>query len=466
MTPIENEGTEPVQLQPVGRPPGRFVAAGLIAFLLLAIGLGRWLDTDTRPDPYRASPEEGRAVTPPSSSPLVVPKASTPPARRGTATSPADPEGLGLVAVRPGRFDIPWPDIDISITLPGGWSVSRSGTVVCIAEDEGCRLSLSVHDVTAIAPADVCRSTTERPMPALGPTVDERTAALTALLGPDRPGPTDFAIGGYPAKRFDLSGLVDHCAGGPEGRIILRDASGPPFGVLKGGSGIVYVTDVDGRPVVIATGHRGASAEDVKQLERVVASIEIGSRVAAWDRTGRDTRRIGGVSFGFRADGTWERKGTISLNKSFHGPQGAEAIIWWVGVATDRHATPCVILREAEPTMAGLTAAVATAPGTELLSGPSDVVLGGHAARHVVVAVRERRGCDPGYFFAWGTPFDGAMWERTEAGDRIEVWVVDANGALLFIAAETHRLETAMTQADWTRVDQQIQEIVDSIAFR
>ncbi len=84
---------------------------------------------------------------------------------------------------------------------------------------------------------------------------------------------------------------------------------------------------------------------------------------------------------------------------------------------------------------------------------------------NVVVVVREDRGCDPGYFFAWGAPPGGAMWERTEVGDRIQVWVVDVNGALLFIAAETHRLEAAMTEADWTTLDQQIQEIVDSIEF-
>lgn len=452
-----------MQLQPVGRPPGRFVAAGLVVFVVFALALGRLADTDAPPDANRAIAEESEAVASPSPPPSVVPTTSVSPARGDTTTSPADPDGTDLVAEPPGRFDIPWPDIGIGVTLPGGWSSSRSGTVVCIAEDGACGTSLSVHAVTAVAPAKVCRARFE-PLLALGPTVEDLTVALTAMLGPDRPGPTDLAMGGFPARRFDLTGLVDQCAGGPEGRVILGDANGSPFGVLKGGTGIVYVADVDGKPLAIAIQHRGASAEEVRQLEGVVASIEIDSMVAAWS-AGRDTRRIGGISFSFLADGTWERTGAISLNKSFQGPQGAEAVIFWAGVDADRWATPCVILREAEPSMAGLAAAVATAPGTELISGPSDVVLGGHAATHTVVGVHERRGCDPGYFFAWGAPSGGAMWQRTEVGDRIQVWVVDVDGRLLFIAAETHRLEAAMAEADWTRLDQQIQEIVDSIEF-
>jgi hypothetical protein len=463
MDPSLHDGTGPVQLQPVGRPPGRFVAAGLVVFVVFALTLGRLADTDAPPDANRAIAEENGAVASPSPPPSDVPTTSMAPAR-ATTTSPADPDGTDLVAERPGRFDIPWLDIGISITLPGGWSSSRSGTVVCIAEDGACGPSLSVHAVTAVAPAKVCRARFEPLVQVPGPTVEDLTAALTAMLGPDRPGPTDLAMAGYAAKRFDLTGLVDQCAGGPEGRIILGDANGSPFGVLKGGTGIVYVADVDGRPLAIATQHRGASAEEVRQLDRVVASIEIDSMVAAW-RAGRDTRSIGGISFSFSADGTWGRTGAISLNKSYQGPQGAEAIIFWAGVAADRRVTPCIILRGAEPSMAGVTAAVASAPGTELISGPSDVVLDGRAARHVVVAVREDRGCDPGYFFAWGAPSDGPMWERTEVGDRIRVWVVDVDGALLFIAAETHRLEAAMAEADWTRLDQQIQEIVDSIEF-
>ncbi len=282
MTPIEHEGAGPVQMQPVGRPPGRFVAAGLVAFLVFAIGLGRWLDSDARPDSNRAFADESEAVASPSPPPTVVPTISTPPAWGDTTISRADPDGTGLVAVRPGRFDIPWLDIGIGITLPGGWSSSRSGTVVCIAEDGACGPSLSFHAVTAVAPpAEVCGGTLGHLVQVPGPTVEDLTAALASLLGPDRPGPTDLAMGGFPAKRFDLTGLVDHCAGGPDGRIILGDANGSPFGVLIGGTGIVYVADVDGRPLAIATQHRGASAEEVKQLDRVVASIEIESMVAS-----------------------------------------------------------------------------------------------------------------------------------------------------------------------------------------
>ena len=72
-------------------------------------------------------------------------------------------------------------------------------------------------------------------------------------------------------------------------------------------------------------------------------------------------------------------------------------------------AQPCAILldRVVRPTAADLSAAVATAPGTELVVGPSDVTVGGRAAKHVELIVREHRGCDPGFFYTWRDVFGG-----------------------------------------------------------
>jgi hypothetical protein len=97
-----------------------------------------------------------------------------------------------------------------------------------------------------------------------------------------------------------------------------------------------------------------------------------------------------GVRFSFNVPTTgWERhrvstgkrpRGPISLNKSFEGPQGAEAIIYWTSFPDGDYADPCARLlgRSVGRSAAALAAAAATAPGTELVHGPAKVTLGGH----------------------------------------------------------------------------------------
>jgi hypothetical protein len=101
---------------------------------------------------------------------------------------------------------------------------------------------------------------------------------------------------------------------------------------------------------------------------------------------------------------------------------------------------------------------VATAPATKLVRGPSDVTLGGHPAKLVVVEVRRAIGCDPGFFYAWRSECWGACWVESNVGDTIRVWIVSVRGKRLFFAAET------TTRAD-RRLEREVVEIVDSIRF-
>jgi hypothetical protein len=174
----------------------------------------------------------------------------------------------------------------------------------------------------------------------------------------------------------------------------------------------------------------------------------------------RISRRVGGVSFALRVNESWERKGGISINKSIVGPQGAEAIIFWASFPEGDSADPCVNLLRApvDPSAARLAAAVARAPGTQLVRGPSDVTVGGRAAKHVVLTVRKAVGCKPGFFYRWKDVPQGAFWPATHVGDTIRVWIVEVEGTRLFIEAETS------TQAD-ADLEQEIQQIVGSIRF-
>jgi hypothetical protein len=196
-----------------------------------------------------------------------------------------------------------------------------------------------------------------------------------------------------------------------------------------------------------------------REYVKGIVPIDVASTV-------RLSRVVEGVPFSFRLPASgWEPFGAISINKSIVGPQGAEAIIFWTsfpdGVdALPDDADPCADLLSppAGPTAADLAAAVSTAPGTELVAGPSDVTVGGLPAKHVVLTVRDDVGCDPGYFYTWQDMWWGALWPTTGVGDTIRIWIVDVRGTLVFIEAETNE------QAD-SDLEREIQRFVGSIRF-
>jgi hypothetical protein len=183
-----------------------------------------------------------------------------------------------------------------------------------------------------------------------------------------------------------------------------------------------------------------------------------------------------GVTFSFRVPttvhegGDWERfssiptdksaGGPISLNRSIVGPQGAEAIIFWTSFPDGDYADPCARLlsQKVGSSAADLAAAVATAPGTELVTGPSNVTLGGRPAKHVALTVREKVGCDPGFFYSWRDVNGGALWRTTGVGDTIRVWIVDVDRRRLFI-------EAATTKQAVGGLRQEAERIVESIRF-
>ncbi len=175
-----------------------------------------------------------------------------------------------------------------------------------------------------------------------------------------------------------------------------------------------------------------------------------------------------GVRFSFKLPTNgWERHriigvkkspgGGISLNRSIVGPQGAEAIIYWTSFPNGNHTDPCghLLSRSVGPSAAALAAAVATAPGTKLERGPSDLTLGGRPAKNVVLTVRKDVGCDPGFFYTWRLDWGGAFWRTTDVGDTIRVWIVAVDGTRLFIAAATKA----------GGLGKEIQQIVESIRF-
>jgi hypothetical protein len=178
---------------------------------------------------------------------------------------------------------------------------------------------------------------------------------------------------------------------------------------------------------------------------------------------------VGWMTSGPRVQGLTEG---LYVSADTYGSEAAEAMILWTSFPDSLPAYPCLLAPSAGASAADLADAVATAPGTKLVSGPADVTVGGQAAKHVVVMVapdaflegvsggtRMRTvGCDPGYFFGWESHAQGAFWQETVPGDTIGVWIVEVDGTLLFIEAETH------TEAG-PAVAQEIDDIIDSVRF-
>jgi hypothetical protein len=180
---------------------------------------------------------------------------------------------------------------------------------------------------------------------------------------------------------------------------------------------------------------------------------------------GRQSVVVAGIPLSFEmANAGWESH-THYLSRNTVGSQGAEAIIFWTAFPGDDE--DYIVCTDLLGSSAGrwandLAGALAAAPGTEVVAGPSDVTLGGRGAKHVTLFVTYSavgsNACDPGFFYSWPADDVGAMWTGTMPGDTIRVWIVDVDGTRLFIEAET-RWNTG------PHVESEIQHIIDSIDF-
>jgi hypothetical protein len=192
------------------------------------------------------------------------------------------------------------------------------------------------------------------------------------------------------------------------------------------------------------------------------------------------------LSFSVPSGGWWpgiQRKASdhsLYIAKDTAGGQRAEAVIFWTAWPGGVNTGPCHILlsQPIGSSAADLAEVVARAPGVDLVTGPSDVSLGGHEAKHLILTVREHLGCDPGYFFSWPDECEGTCWIGTQVGDRIEVWVVEVDGRRLVIEAETTRQGVYVLDRGGTRrfieetteysdeeLQRELQQIVESIRF-
>lgn len=423
----------------------------------------------------------GRSVPPPASVRPSPTQAATP------APTPANtPQASPLIRqLEPGEYEIPWPPAEatIRLTVPDGWSTDETGAYLLMTKGAGPwgpsdpgLPDLIIHDVKSVVP-EIC-SSGEPAMAAVGPSADDLVAALADQAGwAEKSDPVDVALGGYPARKF-VGRLPGACPEPAEGVTIWANTDGTVYVPLEGSEGLttIYVVDVSGKRLVItAGGYRSATADDIAERDAILATIRIEPGIPVRGRIGvgwsvlgpgRHSVDVSGLSLSFtlppggETPWDWERFGNLYISNDTVGPQAAEAMILWTDLNGGPGVTRCdVVLHPVVASSLARDAAdVASTAGTELVSGPTDLVVGGRPAKRIVLTVKEDVGCDPGYFFAWDQPRGGAFWSGPEAGDTMQVWIVAVNdtGRRLFIEAATH--PTA-----GPAVEEEIRQIIDSI---
>ena len=139
--------------------------------------------------------------------------------------------------------------------------------------------------------------------------------------------------------------------------------------------------------------------------------------------------------------------------------QAADAVLLQFGHVDGVYADPCGAQPGTRTTLAEVLASdVASLPGVDVLTPPTDVTVGGFPAQYVVIRVRDDIPCAAGAFRMWyDLPAENEDPRfATAAGQTNRIWILDMDGSHLWIEAETYE------GAD-PDLAEEVQRIVESI---
>jgi hypothetical protein len=160
----------------------------------------------------------------------------------------------------------------------------------------------------------------------------------------------------------------------------------------------------------------------------------------------------------------WVSAQGFEIRRDFLGSANAIDIILWDTSPVNTYSDPCAHTPRDPPVGTGLeamAAAVATAPGTRLLEGPTDVTIGGHPAKRISLTLPSPLPCPAGGsgFKLWyeGDPANG-RYPFVEQST-IRVWIIDVDGTLVWVDTETYLGAPPSVQAD-------LYALVGSIQFQ
>ncbi len=214
-------------------------------------------------------PRQGGVGTSPTPSPVPSP---TPTPIALPASGPLQP---GTYTIDDRKFT---QATHFIFTVPAGWT----NTDPFIVKEGGQpgEVGLTTWVVSHVY-SDSCQHTTDT-LVNVGTSPDKLVSTLVALKNRVVSQPTDVTIGGFPAKRLELSlpaGLdMSTCT---FGAIKNWPDTGPDEsgGLCCGGPGfvdVVYVININGKPLAVVARHLpGSSPQDLAELQSIVDSIQI-----------------------------------------------------------------------------------------------------------------------------------------------------------------------------------------------
>jgi hypothetical protein len=163
----------------------------------------------------------------------------------------------------------------LTFTVPAGWTTAD---VVSKNRGERGELLFTAWVVTHVF-TDVCQWGT---LVNAGTTTDDLINVLAAQQGRTASAPSDATIGGYPAKRIELTVAADlNVSTCTDGNLRYWPGPGPDLssGLCcdpAGNIDDVYAVDIAGRRlVVVARFYPGTSVGDRAELQSVIDSIQV-----------------------------------------------------------------------------------------------------------------------------------------------------------------------------------------------
>ncbi len=199
-------------------------------------------------------------------------------------------------ALDPGAYYLPAaPDTPLrfSFTVPAGWSTTDQyiykdrGSVAPVYAPGGGPGDVAFFTwVVSHVFGDACHW--QGSLVDAGSTVDDLVSGLRAQKGRVASTPTQVVLGGFAAKRIELTTPSDLDLSTCDRSVVSfwpdpgPDVSGGLCCTLAGSTDVVYVVDVAGSRLVVVARHQADStAADIAELEAALASIKIDAQASS-----------------------------------------------------------------------------------------------------------------------------------------------------------------------------------------
>jgi len=161
----------------------------------------------------------------------------------------------------------------------------------------------------------------------------------------------------------------------------------------------------------------------------------------------------------------WRSQQGFEFIKGTEGQPDGAGLLFWSTTPDNVYADPCAhtpLTPAPGPEIASLASAVSRIPGTQLVSGPTDLTVDGQPVKRTVITIPEDIDCS-GVLKLW---YDDGM--GSEAGrfptvlpSTMRVWMIDVDGTTVWIDGETYE-----NYADTSRtLEREMQQMIESIVF-